>query len=1582
VGKCAQRLGGVVRSWKALTWVVLVGTAGCTAQPEPDAVTTVRGAVSALPSVVTQHNDLGRTGANLNEVILTPSLIGTPGKFGKVGVLKVDGQIYGQPLYVPGSVGGKNAVFVATEKNKVYAFDADGFGLLWERDLEAAWMPASFCGNSAAPYGINSTPVIDPATSTIFVAVRTVTATGGAQHLLHALSLTDGTDKLGGALDMGKSASGAAVSIPGTGAGSSGGTLTFDPNKHQNRVALTLSSNHILSVGFGSYCDQDTYHGWLMRFDVSTTPITRLVPFVTTPNTTRGALWQGGNGFADDGTGAIYFMGGNGPKAPATRDTSGTSLGDAFAKVTGTNSTTAAPMAPVWFMPSNFGSLDDADLDIGSSGPLLIPGTSLILGGGKGGLLYLLNKDALGGFNATSDTMAVQEFQVAPGGSSGEIVGSPIFWSRPSGSMMYIWPGMVPLKQFAFDATAGKFTPASAPAPVFQSAVNPTQDVQGGNLSLSANGTTSGTGIVWATHSLSSAGGGGGAVPGALYAFNADNVSSELWDSNMVAGDALASYAKYTVPTVANGKIYVSTFSGEVDVYGLFGSSADGGVRDAGAPADASTAPVVLTCATVDGGAAQPTTWSYVYSTYFAGNNTADGGAITIGHCAECHASGGRGSSFFLSGNDKDSFYQGLVAVHQINPDAGASSAFGAPSTSPLAWFGERSNGLGLMPQDVQPQDIPNRRAIAAVCGWIQAGAIDDVVCSTGQTACNNQCFDLTSSNAHCGSCSTACATGSTCLSGLCCASGFVNCGGTCVNLTASPNCGSCGVTCAAGLTCTNKTCLSVNGQTCSTGAQCSSGFCVDNVCCGTSSCGTCMACSNARTGQPSGTCAAISTGGADNRCVAAPPCGLDGTCNGAGACRNTVSGTNCGAASCMAGTAQPASSCNGSGACVTPTTKACTPYICGTNACLTTCTTNANCATGNQCSGGACVACSGGVCCASGQVNCSGTCVTTTSDVNNCGGCGTKCTAPTGGTVTCNASVCRPACPTGATLCGSACVTTASDVNNCGACGTKCTAPTGGTVTCSGSVCKPACPTGTTLCGTTCVNTASDLNNCGGCGTKCTAPTGGTTSCSASLCKPACATGSTLCGTTCVTTATDVNNCGACGNKCTAPTGGTTSCNGSSCVSACPTGTSLCSGACLSTSSDVNNCGGCGVKCTAPTGGTTSCSASACKPTCPTGTTLCGSACVITSTDVNNCGACGTKCTAPSGGTTSCSASVCKPTCPSGTTLCGSACVTTSTDVNNCGGCGTKCTVPSGGTTSCSASVCKPACPSGATLCGSACVATATDVNNCGGCGTKCTAPSGGTTSCSASVCKPTCPSGTTLCGSACVATATDVNNCGGCGVKCATGASCSNGACTVAACTTTNALIDNFEDDNNQVSLLEGRNGPDYTYADTTGSTITPAAGTTFVPGSPGNAGSAHAAHFTGKLSGASTVWAGFGMDFLSPKGLYNASKYAGISFYAKLGSSTASSAVRVKVPDRNTDPTGGVCTSCSNDFGADLALTTTWTKYTIVFVNMTQQAGWGAPRPSKIDPTGVVAVQFQVTGPNATYDIWVDDVTFICN
>jgi hypothetical protein len=215
-----------------------------------------------------------------------------------------------------------------------------------------------------------------------------------------------------------------------------------------------------------------------------------------------------------------------------------------------------------------------------------------------------------------------------------------------------------------------------------------------------------------------------------------------------------------------------------------------------------------------------------------------------------------------------------------------------------------------------------------------------------------------------------------------------------------------------------------------------------------------------------------------------------------------------------------------------------------------------------------------------------------------------------------------------------------------------------------------------------------------------------------------------------------------------------------------------------------------------------------------------------------------------------------------------------------------------------------------------------------------------------------------------------------------CAAGATCSAGACSAPACTTTNALIDNFEDGNNQVALLESRNGPLYTIRDNLGTTITPAVGTTFVPATGGNGGSARAAHITGQIANTSPVWAGFALDFLAPQALYNASKYTGITFFAKKGTSTAASAMRIKVPDRNTDPVGHVCTTCNNDFGNDLTLTTSWQQFTVRFSTMTQQAGWGAPRPAHIDPTGLLGLKFQLETKGAAFDVWIDDVQFICN
>lgn len=193
--------------------------------------------------------------------------------------------------------------------------------------------------------------------------------------------------------------------------------------------------------------------------------------------------------------------------------------------------------------------------------------------------------------------------------------------------------------------------------------------------------------------------------------------------------------------------------------------------------------------------------------------------------------------------------------------------------------------------------------------------------------------------------------------------------------------------------------------------------------------------------------------------------------------------------------------------------------------------------------------------------------------------------------------------------------------------------------------------------------------------------------------------------------------------------------------------------------------------------------------------------------------------------------------------------------------------------------------------------------------------------------------------------------------------------------------AMFDDGEDNNNQVLIQETRGGYWYTYVDDTGSTIDPPAGATggifsFAPG--GYNGSAYAARMKGHISGASIVFAGMGANFLDPKGPYDASKYGGISFWAKRGAGTTPK-VRFKIPDAATDPDGGLCSACYNDFGIDLKLNEEWTQYIIPFSSLKQERGWGAPHPKGIDPTQLFAAQFQVNDKSKDYDIWVDDLKF---
>ncbi len=189
---------------------------------------------------------------------------------------------------------------------------------------------------------------------------------------------------------------------------------------------------------------------------------------------------------------------------------------------------------------------------------------------------------------------------------------------------------------------------------------------------------------------------------------------------------------------------------------------------------------------------------------------------------------------------------------------------------------------------------------------------------------------------------------------------------------------------------------------------------------------------------------------------------------------------------------------------------------------------------------------------------------------------------------------------------------------------------------------------------------------------------------------------------------------------------------------------------------------------------------------------------------------------------------------------------------------------------------------------------------------------------------------------------------------------------------------VIDDAEDNNNQIAPNKGRGGYWYTFLDKEGTTISPAGGVTFTMEKGGANGSAYAARASGKIGNGKTVYAGPGFNFLDPKGPYDASAYKGISFWAKVGPGSVTK-VRLKLPSADTDPEGKICTECFNDFGVDLELTTTWTKYTVAFAGATQLTGWGAPHPAKLDTKKLYGVQWQVNSPGAAYDVWIDEIEF---
>jgi hypothetical protein len=498
----------------------------------------------AQVNVLTSDYDPGRTGANLAETQLTVANV-IPGSFGILDVFPVDGQIFAQPLYVQGlpfpDGQQRNVVFIATQHNSVYAYDADeSANLLWKVNLGQA-VPSSMFPTepSSGPFidvnpevGVLSTGTIDLPNGILYVVANTLNESGMAFQL-HALDLTTGQERMNGPTTI-------SAAVAGDGGGSTGGVIPFDPVQHIQRPGLLLA-NGAVYVAFGSHGDFGAWHGWLMSYDASDLTH-QLGVFQTTRGGNGGAIWQSGRGLAGDDVGNVYFVTGNG-------DYDGVqNFSESFVKLSATASLVD------WYTPTDWQSLSDNDYDL-SAGPAILPGTRQLIGGDKNGNIYLINQDAMGqsgNSNSAQVTRAV-----------GGFVFSFALWARDEAAYVYLRDGDTSLK--AFRVMGGSFDPN----PV--SVSGPAGGTARVGMAVSANGTLDGTGILWVTTGDYF----DPSTPGVLHAFDASNLSNELWNSAMSAGDNLNGFAKFASPTVVNGKVYVASANAVV-VYGLLPGGAPG----------------------------------------------------------------------------------------------------------------------------------------------------------------------------------------------------------------------------------------------------------------------------------------------------------------------------------------------------------------------------------------------------------------------------------------------------------------------------------------------------------------------------------------------------------------------------------------------------------------------------------------------------------------------------------------------------------------------------------------------------------------------------------------------------------------------------------------------------------------------------------------------------------------------------------------------------------------------------------------------------------------------------------------------
>jgi hypothetical protein len=537
--------------------------------------------VTDLAGVFTYHNNLARDGTNIQEYALTPKSVNAA-SFGKLFSCVVDGAIYAQPLWVANlNMGGKlrNVVFVATQHDSLYALDADTSPCvqLWHVSLIDASHGASPGGevtvtaNATAPMfvesvppevGVTGTPVIDPASRSLYVVSMSMDPAGTSFYQrLHAIDITTGNEKPGSPLPI------AANNYPGTYGG--GTTIAFNARQEQQRTGLALVNGQVY-ISWASFGDFPPWFGWIMAYSYSGGVLKQSSVLNVAPNKSEAGIWMSGGAPAADSSGKIYVSTGNGTSTATATSGPTNDYGDSVLALSSGLTVTD------WFLPTAAPTLAANDKDLGSGGAAVVvsptagPVQRVVITGGKDGTLYVLNADHLGG---SGDTNALQYFAIGTGGAHG-IFATPVFWNNK----LFLAPVNQPMLAYAFDTSIDQLNPTT---PTSQS---PTQyGFPGSTPSLSASGSNS-NGIVWAidntaihiTASRICCG------PAVLRAYDATNLATELWNSAKDPTDAAGYAVRFTVPTVANGKVYIgtrgnntggvygsTTVSGQLDVYGL-----------------------------------------------------------------------------------------------------------------------------------------------------------------------------------------------------------------------------------------------------------------------------------------------------------------------------------------------------------------------------------------------------------------------------------------------------------------------------------------------------------------------------------------------------------------------------------------------------------------------------------------------------------------------------------------------------------------------------------------------------------------------------------------------------------------------------------------------------------------------------------------------------------------------------------------------------------------------------------------------------------------------------------------------------